>query len=229
MTKHLKLILSLQDEPFFRTMGDGARERIEGYVFHREYESRQVVFFPEDPCDYVYWVREGRVKVTLVSPSQRRLTFFHFVPGDMFGEQCLVGRAKRDAYAEAMTPSILCQMRADDFLRVAREEPEVSFKIAQQLCGQVMEMEEVLSEIVFKPVRSRVAAGLLRMYNRTPEQQAEGSLRVTHEEIASLIGSTRETTTTVLHDLRQAGILGLANRRVTVLDPVALARVAGGP
>ncbi len=227
MRKCMKLALSLREEPFFRKMSDSLLARIEGYVFHREYEPRQIIYFPDDPCDYVYWVREGRVKVTRVSGDGRELTFRHLLPGDMLGEECLVEQPKRGAYAEAMMATILCLMRADDFRRIAREEAEVSLRTAQRLCYRVVETEQVLSESVFKSVRNRVASVLLRLYSRTPKSE-NGTLRLTHQEIASLIGSTRETTTAVLHGLRNEGILSMANRRVTVLDPVALEHAAGG-
>ena len=227
MRKHIELVLSLRDEPFFRTMSDSLLSRIESYVFHRDYEPRQIVYFPDDPPDYVYWVREGRVKVTRVFGDRRELTFRHFLPGDMLGEECLVDRPKRGAYAEAMMSSVLCLMRADDFRRIAREEAEFSLKVARCLCRRIAETDEVLAEMVFKPVRSRVASGLLRLYRRTPKSE-NGTLRVTHQEIANLVGSTRETTTAVLHRLRDEGILTIANRRLTIVDAEALEHTAGG-
>jgi CRP-like cAMP-binding protein len=126
-----------------------------------------------------------------------------------------------------MEPTVLCLMRADDFRRIAREESEVSLKVAQRLCQRTAEIEQVFSETVFKTVRSRVASGLLRAYRRNPKTDGS-ALRLTHQEIASLIGSTRETTTAVLHGLRKQGILSLSNRRLIVLDPVGLEHAAGG-
>ncbi|MDQ1257267.1 MAG: family transcriptional regulator, cyclic receptor protein [Candidatus Hydrogenedentes bacterium] len=227
MKQSMRLALSLREEPFFRTMSESLLTRIENYVFHREYETRQIVYFPDDACDFVYWVREGRVKVTRVSGDGRELTFRHLAAGDILGEECLVERPRRGAYAEAMEPTVLCLMRADDFRRIAREECEVSLKVAQRLCQRTVEIEQVLSETVFKTVRCRVASGLLRAYRRNAKTDGP-ALRLTHQEIASLIGSTRETTTAVLHGFREEGVLSLANRRLIVLDPVALEHAAGG-
>lgn len=226
MKKHLKLVLSLRDEPFFRSMSDALLTRIESYVFHREYEPKQIVFFPDDPLDFVYWVREGRIKVTRIFADRRELTFRHLLSGDMLGEECLVDRRRRGAYAEAMTASVLCLMRADDFRRIAREEAEVSLKVAQRLAQRITEAEDVLAETVFNPVRRRVASGLLRLYRRASEHE-RGTLHVTHQEVANLIGSTRETTTAVLHEFREDGILVMSNRRLTIVDPVALEHLAG--
>jgi len=225
MEKHLKLALSLNEEPFFRTISPETVARIANYVYHREYEPRQIIFFPDDLCDHVFWVREGRVKVTRASAEGRELAIQHLFPGDIFGEACLLEKGKREAYAEAMTSATLCLMRADDFCRIVAEEHEVTLMLAKILCRRVVEVEHVLAETVFKTVRSRVASGLLRLYQRSPKGES-GAIRITHQEIASLVGSTRETTTAVLHDLRHQGILRMANRRVVVLDPVALEHAA---
>ncbi|NTW99820.1 MAG: cyclic nucleotide-binding domain-containing protein [Geobacteraceae bacterium] len=126
MTKFKKVILPLDDEPFFKAMSLPVLAKIETYVYHRSYEARQVVYFPDDPCDYVYWVREGRIRVTRVSGDGRELTFRHLGRGDMLGDECMADRPKRNDYAEALEPSTLCLMRTDDFRRAAREEAELA-------------------------------------------------------------------------------------------------------
>ena len=225
MKRHVRLSFSLREEPFFRSMSKDVISRIENCVYHHEYEGRQIIYFPDDLCDHVYWVHEGRVKVTRKSGDGRELSFRHLFPGDILGEECLVEKGKRGAYAEALTRAVLLLMRADDFRRIVRDEGEVSLLLARWLCERVRESEQVLAETVFKAVRSRVASGLLRLYRRAPEQD-QGILPVTHQEIANLIGSTRETTTAMLHRLRREGIVSIGNRRLTVLDPIALEHAA---
>jgi CRP-like cAMP-binding protein len=223
--KQVQLALNVRGEPFFNRLSERVLERVERLVYHREYEARQIVFFPDDPCDYVYWIREGRVRVSRVPGDGRELTFRHLLPGDVMGEECLTGRQTRYDYAEAMLPSVLCLMRAEDFRRMAMEEAEFSSLVALKLCERVIETERVLAETVFNSVRGRIAAGLLRLYNREGRHN-DGHLQITHQEMANLVGSTRETTTLVLHGLRKEGIVTLSNRRLTVLDPGALEHLA---
>lgn len=228
----IKQNLPLALEPFFMGMSESVVRQIEPLVYHREYESRQIIHFPEDPCDFVFWVREGRVKVTRVSGDGRELTFRHLLPGDMLGEECLLQREKRSDYAEAMGLTTLCLMRAEDFCRLHNQHLELANRVSKHLCRRALELENVLSDTVFTSVRRRVASGLLRLYRRERSEEGKlpsngGTLCVTHQEVANLIGSTRETTTSVLHGLREEGILKMANRRLTVLDSVALAHLAG--
>lgn len=221
--RNLKRVLSLREESFFRRMSDHTISSVEAYVHHREYESHQIVFFPDDPCDYAYWVRDGRVKLTRPSPEGREAAFRHVFPGDLFGEECLLGQSRRGMYAEAVSRTILCIMRADDFRRVMRDEVEISFEVARRLCERATAMEDVWFETVFKPVRNRVASGLLRLQRR----MGGNVIRATHQDLAGLIGATRETTTAVLHELQKEGMLETGNRRIEVLDTAALERIAG--
>jgi len=225
MRKALRPPGDLRLDPFFQDLSEDALARVKDYVYHREYEPHQIVYFPDDPCDYAYWVRKGRVRVTRISPDGRQVTFRHLHPGDLFGEECLVESPRRDAYAEALDATVLCLMRAADFRRVAREEAEVCFLLAKLACRRAQQMENVWAESVFKTVRSRIAAGLLRLYRQAAEE-GPAAVRITHQEIANLVGTTRETTTTVLHGFRQEGILELGNRRVRVLDTAALEHAA---
>ncbi len=204
-------------------MSDGTIARMEAYVHHREYEPHQIVFFPNDPCDYAYWVREGHVKVTRLSSEGREVTFRHVFPGDLFGEECLIDQPQRGTYAEAVSRTVLCIIRADDFRRVVRDEAEVTLDVAKRLCHRAKTMEDVWFETVFKPVRNRVASGLLRLLERT----GGDVVRATHQDIAGLIGATRETTTTVLHTLQREGVLEIGNRRIAIRDAAALERIAG--
>jgi len=182
---------ALRREPFFQALSPEVVARIRNYVYHREYETRQIIYFPDD----------------------------------LFGEDCLVKDGQRGACAVALAPTAVCLMWAEDLRRIVADEAEVALAFALQLGRRVIDLENVLAETVFKTVSSRVAGGLLRLYRRAPHSH-DGAIRLTHQKIASLVGSTRETTTTVLHKLREDGILSIANRRVTVLDPVALEHAA---
>jgi CRP/FNR family transcriptional regulator len=225
--KPKRVILPLDEEPFFQGMSRPVLARVEAFVYHRSYDARQVVYFPDDPCDYVYWVREGRIRVTRVSGDGRELTFRHLGQGDMLGEECMADRPRRNDYAEALEPSTLCLMRADDFRRVAREEVELAHAVAMRLSQRVQELEQILAETVFNTVRSRVCCVLLRLSTRGGNHRAT-SLGITHQELANFAGATRETVTGVLHSLRGEGVIELANRRLKILDMAALRQTAGG-
>jgi CRP/FNR family transcriptional regulator, cyclic AMP receptor protein len=224
MRNKMKLALSLDEEPFFAGMSGDLRARVQSFVYHRRYDTRQVVFFPNDDCAYVYWVREGRVKITRVSREHRELTFRHFFSGDIFGEECMDESIRRNDYAEALSPAVLCLMRAGDFRRFMREDAEFCFAVTARMNRRMKELEQVFAENVFNSVISRAAAMILRLYRLQGSKEDEVPL--THQELANLIGATRETTTAMLHQLRGAGAIQIANRRLTIADHILLEHFA---
>jgi len=217
---------SLRGEPFFHDLDEETLARIESYVYHRDYEPRQVIFFPDDPCDYAYWVRKGRVRIARQADTGREVTFRHLYPGDFFGEECLLDLPTCGVCAEAMDDTTLCLLRADDFRRICRDVGLVSWKVSLYLCERVLRLEGAMAEFVFNPVRSRIASCLLYLVSREKSSEAPVVLHITHQEIANLIGSTRETTSATLQKMQAEGILSLGNRTVTVLDGDSLEREA---
>jgi len=226
--KQFKTAESFTKEPFFAGMGAQARARVEEYAYVREYEPRQIIFFPDDPCDHVYWVLQGRVKFSRVLPDGREWTVRHLEPGDMLGDDLLLSPDRHAGYAEALTPARLALMRASDFLRLVRDEGEVARALAAQLSRRLNTAEQVLLETLSFPLRCRVAATLSRLAPREGAGES-GALAITHRELAHLTGATREAVTNTLHELRDRGLIRLANRRIHLVDPAGLQRAAETP
>ena len=229
MPKHFKTAESLAREPFFADMSPQTLALMEEYAYVRDYEPRQIIFFPDDPCDHVYWVLRGRVKFSRVLPDGREWTVRHLEPGDMLGDDLLLTPDRHAGYAEALTPARLALMRASDFLRLVRDEGEVSRALAARLSRRLAAAEQVLLETLSYPLRRRVAAMLLRLAPGTDADEESDALAITHRELAHLIGATREAVTNTLHELRDRSLICLANRRIRVLDRAGLREAAETP
>jgi len=223
--KTRKTVPSLGKERFFSHISKDVVARMDALAWHRQYEPRQIIFFPDDACEYVYWVRSGRVKITRVADNGREIAFRHLIRGDMFGEECLINSQRRNDYAEAIAPTLLTMMRSEDFMRVMREEIELCHAIAVHLCRRALDIETVLSEFVFIEVRQRVATRLWHMYRREGRDE-NVALDITHQEIANLVGAARETVTNVLNALRAEGIISLGNRRIRIVNAEQLRRLS---
>lgn len=230
MKRFLSMALSLNEAPFFCELSAGTLALIQSSVYHRSYTPRQIVFFPDDPCDFVYWVREGSIRVMRSEGHGRELTLRHLVPGDVFGEECLLARPRRQVYAEALEKTTLCLMQASDFRRALSDCADFTLTLAKRLCRRAEDAETSLTDAFFKTVRARVAGCLLKLHQQSASVVAgNGSprgFRITHLEIAGLVGSTRETTTCVLRKLGKEGLIEVRNRRIIVLDAAGLTRVS---
>lgn len=220
-------VLAVQEIPFFAQMAPTVFAKIEAMLYERQFEKRQIIYFPDDACDHVYWLRSGRVRINRISADERELTFRHLFPGDIFGEEAIISEQRRENYAEALTDSLLVMVRNSDLSRLLREEAEVGMALAKTLASRQIQTEHTLAETVFLPVRSRISAALLRLYGgqRSPGE----TVSVTHQELANLAGTTRETTTAVLHGLKGEGLISLANRRIVILNHDGLEAVVQDP
>ena len=210
--------------PLLSGLGPALLSRIEGMTQIRDCQRGESIYFPEDPCDSVYWIEGGRVKLSRVSTDGRVLSLRHHCSGDMFGEDCMSGWERRCDHAESMEATRLRYMPAEDFRQLLDSELEFSRAVLERVSVRAREMDQLYAEAVFRPVRGRIAAGLLRLYHL--ERPGGGTIRVTHQEVANLAGTTRETTTAVLRSLREAGLVEVGNRRVTLLDLEALRQFA---
>jgi len=217
---------SLASERFFKGISSEVVARVETFSHQRQYASRQIVFFPDDRCDCVYWVRSGRVKITHVSDNGREISFRHLFRGDIFGEECLLSQARRLYYAEALSPTLLTLVPGSDFVRLVRDEQELSLALARNACRRAIALEHMLSDFVFSEVRDRTLRRLWYLYCREQEG-CEDSLSITHQEMANLVGAARETITGVLHQLVKEKVISLSNRRIDVLDPALLRQISG--
>ncbi len=206
----------LSEEPFFADMAPEVLQRAETFVYHRKFDARQIIFFPEDSRDSIYWVRAGRVKLVRSGGEDRAFSLRHVYAGGVIGLESLQGGGRWRCYGEAMETTLVCIMQRTDFLRLAHEEVDFCHAVAIHLSEQLSHAEEIANQLVFRTVESRVIATLLRLHEAGGRDSA---IRVTHQELANLCGATRETTTTVLHRLRKQGLTKLGNRCVTLVDP----------
>lgn len=212
------------DVSLLSRLGPVLLSRIASVTQLRDCQPGESIYFPEDPCDAVFWIESGRVKISRVSPDGRVLSLRHHCSGDMFGEDCMSGWEQRCDHAESMGTTRLRWMSAEDFRRLLDSELEFSRAVLERVSVRAREMDQLYAEAVFRPVRGRIAAGLLRLHHL--ESPGGQSIRVTHQEVANLAGTTRETTTSVLRSLREAGLVEIGNRQVTLLDLEALRQVA---
>jgi CRP-like cAMP-binding protein len=173
--------------------------------------------------------KAGRVRVFRLAADGRALTTALVNPGTIFGEIVLLGQRMHDNFAEALEEAVVCVMSRDDVQRLLLSDPRIAARIAGILGARLAEMERRLSDTVFKSAAQRIAATLATLASdRRPGIRSRApQVLLTHEQIAALVGTSRETATKVLGDLASQGLIRLSRGRITVLDPAAVAARAG--
>jgi CRP-like cAMP-binding protein len=195
----------------------------------KTYPAGALLYSPQHPVEALFILKKGRVRIFRVSPDGRALTTALITPGTIFGDMVLLGQQMHDNFAEALDDVVVCVMARADVYRFLLSDPRIATRISEILGRRVAELERRLSDTVFKSVPQRVAATLCLLAS---EQQKRSlgrgvQLALTHEQIAALTGTSRETATKVLGEYADRGLLRLGRGKVTILDPDTITAEAG--
>ncbi|WP_018131542.1 Crp/Fnr family transcriptional regulator [Effusibacillus pohliae] len=187
---------------------------------------RNYIFTPDEPSNSVYLLKSGRVRISRLSDTGKHFTLVILEPGAIFGESAIFGDQPRKYYAEALDDAHICKIDKLEFEKIIARNPMVSLRLAQIVERRLEEAQEQMENLVFYDVQTRLARLLLKLADLHGERVPGGvkiGIRLTHEDLASLIGSTRETTSKILNEFKAAGHIAVVKRHIVLLDQKALA------
>jgi CRP-like cAMP-binding protein len=195
----------------------------------KTYAAGELVYTPHQPLETLFILKKGRIRIFLVSPDGRALTTAIIEPGTIFGEMVIVGQQMHDNFAEALDDVVVCVMTKADVRRLLLGDPRISARISETLGRRIGELERKLSDAVFKSVPERVAGALVTLASATSGRPLGRCVQVklTHEQLAALAATSRETTTKTLGEFADRGLIALGRGRITVLDRDRLRLLSG--
>ena len=179
----------------------------------------EFIYMPGDPADFVYILRQGRVKLSVLSESGKEVAIDIIQPGEIFGEFALVDESPRSNMAQALDDMLMWVYSKDQFTRLLTAHPQLALSYIRVVGDRRRRMEKKLSDITSKAVSARVCELLHELSTSAGEIETAVSdylVPLTHHDVASLIGAARQTTTTVLNDLERRGIIELGRGWVRV-------------
>jgi CRP/FNR family transcriptional regulator, cyclic AMP receptor protein len=220
-------LLSMVDilEPLSREEIKELSRRVPDTHFQRG----QILYTPYEKNEVLFMLKKGRVRIYRVSTDGREFTLAVMGAGKVFGEMPLTAQRLENAYAEAMEPVTVCKMRRLDFERLVMDKPQVGLKVMSVLSERLLLAEDRMEDIALKEVPTRLASFILQLIESEGVVSREGykvPTRYTHRQVATMIGSKRETVTKAFTLLQQAGAVELKRRRIHVKDIETLKRVA---
>jgi CRP/FNR family transcriptional regulator, cyclic AMP receptor protein len=200
-------------------------ENLARYAQVRICASETVLVSQETPADAVYFVAYGRVRLTLLGESDRELTVAELGQGDCFGEAAILEGAHYATTAIATDEVMVLVIERAAFLGCLRAHPSIGLRLALELTRRLDTVSQQLAELVMQDVESRVALALRRMAKRDGQPIRGGVViprRVTHQQIANLVGTTRETVSRSVSALTRRGLVS-SRDGLFVLTPAMLA------
>lgn len=185
----------------------------------------QIVYSPEEGKEVLFLLKKGTVQIYRLSPEGKKLVTGTLGPGTFFGEMSLFGQGMYDSFAEASEDATLCVMRRSDLEQIVLAKPAVALRLLQNLGRRLRDSERALEELAFKPVPARLAALLLRLWQDSGKRPITG---LTHQDLADMAGTLRETATEVLNQFKAAGLVELHRMHINLIDADGLNGVAEG-
>nr|WP_240759679.1 Crp/Fnr family transcriptional regulator [Phytoactinopolyspora endophytica] len=220
---------ALRSAPLFRDLNDEAAAALRASMVEVHLDRSEVLFREGDDGDRVYVVTDGKVKLGRTAQDGRENLLALLGPGQMFGELSLFDPGPRSATATAVTETTLLGLGHSDLVPLLTGRPEVARGLLLQLASRLRTSNDTLADLVFSDVPGRVAKRLLDLSNRFGVPSDEG-VRVSHdltqEELAQLVGASRETVNKALADFVGRGWIRLEQRSVVLLDVERIRRRA---
>ena len=193
------------------------------------FRPRQVIYLPGDRAQGVHFLSSGRIKISKVTRDGKELTLAYRTEGDFFGEPCLLEGGPREEMAEAMDPSLTVEVDRELLDGMLRTNGVASYRFTRALIARRKDLETRVEQLIFKDVGAKLAELLLNLgleHGIADQRGTVVGLKITHQEMANLIGSTRETVSLTLSQFKRKGLIQTEGRKVILADPEGLRAIA---
>ncbi len=186
----------------------------------RSFPAKQIIIHAGDAPQSLYLILEGSMSVSVTDDEEREMVLAYLNPGDFFGEMCMFPEQKtRTAEVRTRTQALVAEIGYDHFRRFIRENPEIMLALAGQLAQRLRATTARLTDLAFLDVQGRVAHEIINLC-RQPDAQphARGTLvRISRQELARIVGCSREMAGRVLKKLGDDGTVSVQGRSIVVL------------
>ena len=207
--------------PLFSALDDAEASSLRESMVLVKVSKGNTLFKEGDDGNRLYVVLEGKLKLGITSNDGRENLLSILGPGEMFGELSLFDPGPRTATATAVTDARLLSLAHDQVIGWVSEHPKVSLQLLGRLAQRLRRSNEVLADLVFSDVPGRVAKAIMDLGERFGVKKVDGlyvNHDLTQEELAQLVGASRETVNKALADFAGRGWVRLEPRSVVVLD-----------
>ena len=222
----------LRDLELFRGLSESDIEAIGHATTMVHCHPGQVILSPDDPPDRIHIVKRGQVRVYRLSSEGKQLTLDIYDKGTILGDMRLLGQERLpEAFAESLDDAVICTISPDELRRLIERYPIIGVNIITFLSRRLEAAERELEAMAYQRVGQRLARKLVDLASRFGATSVRGTLiqaRLTQQELADMIGTTRETLAHTIGDFRRRGLISTEQQRVVVRDAERLLRIAEG-
>ena len=212
----------LRKVPLFSGLEKEDLNTLASIVTRKEFGKRETLFHQGDPGEEFMILTEGSVKVELMNAEGKELTLTILTPFQFLGELALLDDVPRSATVVSMENSVLLSVNKRDFARLLESYPRMSIPMLRQLTRRVRVLTDDIASMAFLDSYSRVTRKILNLAEEMGQTNPDGHILIdrplTHQQLANLVGTTRETVTKILNEMKDNGLLDIRRHRITILD-----------
>ena len=199
-------------------------ERAGVRVIERRFKPKDVIFTPGDPDDQLYFLLDGTVRLYKIYGDYKEATTALLKDQGVFGKLSLVEGRWQDVFAEAVTNVRVASVQKTALTEVIKRRPEFALKLLFSFSERLRRSDEVVESLLDREVSARLATLLLHLADRFGETNGSGTVlnvRLTHQDLANMIVSTREAVSKVMSEFQREGLIEIRNRRICVAPRLA--------
>jgi CRP-like cAMP-binding protein len=188
-------------------------------VAERRLAAKDMIFAPGDPDDQVYFLLEGTVRLYKIYGDYKEATVALLAEGDVFGELSLEETSRQNAFAEAVTDARVAVVRKSVLNEVTKRCPEFALRLFSSFSERLRQSDETIESLLDREVSARLATLLSHLGDRFGEPDGSGTVlkvRLTHQDLANMIASTREAVSKEMSEFQRAGLIETRNHRIVV-------------
>lgn len=215
-------VAHLNNASFLLRLNEHERAELLKLGKKQTFRRNEILFHAGDASDYAYILLDGRVKIYQIASYGKEVILWFCFPGELFGLSEIFNGELREAHAEACRDLTVLAIAYSDLRGYVAQYPNAAMHIIDMLAGRVRILSNSMLNLVADDVNSRVMKLLYRLAKCYGQQQGEAirlPMHLTHQELADMIGTSRQTVTVVLGDLRRQGTIEIRNHMISILQP----------
>jgi CRP-like cAMP-binding protein len=200
------------------------RKKVAGTAEMQHVAKKEIIYFATDTSDCVYILKEGKVKICRYTPDGKEIILNIISPGEMFGELGIAGQQEREEVAEVLEDAVVCVIPLAEMQALMQSMPTLNTEILKRLGTRVKKVQNRLESLICKNAEQRIRSLIKelalehgRVIAGQPEQ-VELKLGLTHDDIAKLTATCRQSVSTLLKDLEHQGLIKYDRRRIYIMD-----------
>lgn len=211
----------------FQRLSEAQLAALEQRARVRSFPKRASIYLPTDLADGAFLLADGRVRLCSTTPEGKQSISAFVEAGELFGELAVVDPSEREERAETVTASTVVLLPGDHLRELMEEAPQLALGITKLIGMRRKRVERRLRSLLYHSNRERLTHLLLELTEQYGSATTEGielAIRMSHQDLASIIGATRETVTTLLGEMQSEGLLQVKRQKLIVRD---LRRLSG--